>query len=197
MEDEIFIPNVPRVSVRQHVSNEYMIRLTRDITEPDHFYEEFQCLASAGEHDIIHMDIVSPGGSLDTCVMLRRAMARCQANIIGWIGPTCASAATAIALQCDGWEVDEMSAFMIHTGSFGVPRNTARNVESAAKHSKEQIESFIRLVYTGFLSEEEIDKVLDGKELYFVGEELASRLEAYGKYRDNLSQELDDEQETE
>lgn len=185
MEDEVLIPNVPRVAVRQHVSNEYMVRLTRPITYPDDFYEEFQCLAGAGEHDVIHMDIISPGGSLDTCIMLRRAMAKCQANIVGWIGPTCASAATAIALQCDGWEVDEMSAFMIHTGSFGLPRDTARNVEAAAKHNAEQIENFVRTVYTGFLSEDEILRVLDGKELYFVGEELAERLEAYAEYRDH------------
>lgn len=197
MEEEIFIPNVPRVAMRQRTSNEYMIRLAREISEPDHFYEEFQCLASANEYDTVHMEIVSPGGSMDTCVMLRRAMGRCQAQIVGWIGPTCASAATAIALQCDGWEVDEMSAFMIHTGSFGVARNTARNVESAAKHSKEQIEAFIRLVYEGFLTEEEIAQVLDGKELYFVGKALADRLEAYGEWRSKVVEEALDEAEQE
>ena len=185
MDDDIFtVSNVPRVSVQAHVSNEYNIRLARVISQPDDFAEEFQCLRTAGENDIVHMDILSPGGSIDTCIMLRRAMAACNANIVGWVGPTCASAASAIALQCDGWEVDDMSAFMIHTGSFGVGWGKARDVEASASHTRQQVENFIRLVYTGFLTEDEILRVLDGKELYFVGEELAERLEAYAEYRD-------------
>ncbi|MNQ87704.1 hypothetical protein D3C85_1029370 [compost metagenome] len=116
-------------------------------------------------------------------------MAQCDANIVGWIGPTCASAATAIALQCDGWEVDDTSSFMIHTGSFAPGFGKARDVEAATRHNVQQIENFVRVVYTGFLTEEEILKVLDGKELYFAGEELAARLQAFADYRDGTNDE--------
>ncbi|MNF78506.1 hypothetical protein D3C84_606930 [compost metagenome] len=53
----------------------------------------------------------------------------------------------------------------------------------------QQIENFVRVVYTGFLTEEEILKVLDGKELYFAGEELAARLQAFADYRDGTNDE--------
>lgn len=183
-EDMVFTPNVPRVSVRTRTHDELTMRLARTITEPDDFAEEFAALASAREHDLVKMDILSPGGSIDTCIMFRRAMAACDAHITGWIGPTCASAASAIALQCDSWEVDDMSAFMIHTGSFGVGHGKARDTEAATMHTIRQVEKFIRLVYTGFLSEAEIERVLDGKDLYFEGDDLIARLEAYAEYRE-------------
>lgn len=183
-EDMVFVPNVPRVSVRTRTHDELTIRMARDVSSPDDFAEEFAALASAREHDMVKLDIVSGGGSLDTCIMIRRAMAACDASIVGWIGPTCASAATAIALQCDGWEVDEMSSFMIHTGSFGAGRGKARDTQAYVSHQVQQIEKFIRLVYAGFLNEDEIELVLDGKELYFEGDELIARLEAFAEYRD-------------
>lgn len=191
MEDEFMLAGTvtPRVSVQTRVQHDYNIRLARMISSPDDFAEELQALAAVQEYDTVQMDIMSVGGSLDTCIMIRRAMSACQGNIIGWIGPTCASAATAIALQCDGWEVDEMSAFMVHTGSFGPGYGKARDVEASTRHTVQQIERFIRVVYTGFLTEAEILLVLDGKELYFVGEQLVAKLEAYAEYRDRPPEE--------
>lgn len=174
---------VPRVSVRTRTINEFTVRLARPITNPDDFAEEFQALMAAGEQDVVRLDIASVGGNLDTCVMIRRAMQNCAARTVGWIGPTCASAASAIALQCDGWEVDDMSSFMIHTASFGVPRDKTPNVVASALHTEKMVETFVRTVYTGFLSEQEIVQALGGKDFYFCGEELADRLEAFAKYR--------------
>jgi len=110
--------NVIRIMVRAKHANDYIIRLARDITCPDDFADEFQLLAGAGPQDTIKMQIVSYGGQMDTCHMITKAMQECEASITGWIGPTCASAASAIALACDDWEVDEMSSIMIHTASF-------------------------------------------------------------------------------
>lgn len=182
-----------RISVRTMVANEYNIRLTRDISEPDDFADEFHVLDSATEDDVIRMDILTNGGDMDTAVMLIRAMDKCPANILGWIGPTCASAGTAIALACDGWEVDEMSSFMIHSGSFGTPRGKAMDIARFTEHNIKMIEKFVRQIYTGFLTEEELILVLDGREMYFEGQELVQRLENYG----NLRQERLDAQQQE
>ena len=191
-DDNELVPIVPRVSVMTRQVCEYNIRLARQITDPDHFYEEFQVLKQATEDDIVTMDVVSPGGSLDTCVLFTRAMRKCAAPIMAYIGPTCASAAGAIALNADGWEIDEMSSLMVHTGSFGVGGKT-RDVVNHALHQQKMVERFVNLTYSGFLTEEEIEQVLNGKEFYFEGDDLAQRLENLQAYR----QELADEQEKE
>lgn len=186
-----------RIMVNQHVSNEYHLRLARPITDIDDFEEEFQLFAAAGERDVIRLDIVTPGGSLDTGHMLRRAINNTAAHTIAYIGPTCASAGTAIALACEEWEIDEMSSFMIHTASYGYV-GMAPHVKANVDHSDKMINRFVRTTYAGFLTEEEIERVIDGKEVYFEGEELAQRLSSYAVYRDALREayEADEELDT-
>uniref|UniRef100_A0AAU6VZR5 Clp protease n=1 Tax=Pseudomonas phage Pyxpy02 TaxID=3138547 RepID=A0AAU6VZR5_9VIRU len=174
-----------RIMVNQHVSSEYNLRLARPITDVDDFEDEFQLFAGAGERDVIYIDIVTPGGSVDTAHMLCRAIARTAAHTVAYIGPTCASSGTAIALACDEWEIDDMSSFMVHTGSYGT-YGMAPHVKACVDHHDKMIERFVRLTYTGFLTEDEILRVLDAKEVYFEGEELAQRLLAYSKYRESL-----------
>lgn len=183
-----------RIMVNQHVANEYHLRLARPITDIDDFEEEFQLFAGAGERDVIYIDIVTPGGSLDTGHMLRRAIANTAAHTVAYIGPTCASAGTAIALACEEWEIDEMSSFMIHTASYGYV-GMAPHVKANVDHSDKMIERFVRTTYAGFLTEEEIQRVIDGKEMYFEGDELAQRLSSYAQYRDALREAISEEEE--
>lgn len=183
MSDEMGKPN--RILMTQHVVNEYHLKLARPITEVDDFEEEFQLFAAAGERDLIKVDIVTPGGSMDTAHMLCRAIAQTRAHTVGYIGPTCASAGTAIALACEEWEIDDMSSFMVHTGSYGYV-GMAPHVEANVKHNSKMIERYVRLTYAGFLTEEEIERVIDGREMYFEGEELAQRLMAYSQYREAM-----------
>lgn len=182
MSEEIKSNKPNRIMVNSRVANQYMLRLARPITEPDDFEEEFQLFAGASEYDVIRADIVTPGGSLDTAHMLCRAIAMCPAHTIAYIGPTCASAGTAIALAFEEWEIDEMSSFMIHTASYGYG-GMAPHVKAHVDHSEIMIEKFVRNTYTGFLTEEEILKVLEGKEMYFEGDGLAERLGQYSAHR--------------
>lgn len=177
--------DLQRIMVRQRTSHNFDVRLARPITEPDDFAEEFQLFANAGPEDRIKLKILSPGGSVDTCIMLTKAMRECEAPIIGWIGPTCASAGSAIALACDEWEVDDMSTLMIHNGSFGPGWGKAKDILAYTQHTDKMLERYVRLTYTGFLSEEEIVQVIDGKELYFdIENGLIERLISYAKYRE-------------
>lgn len=194
---------VTRIMVKQNHSNDYIIRLARDITQPDDFADEFQLFAGAGPNDTIKLQVVSYGGSVDTCHMIRKAMDECEARITGWIGPTCASSAGAIVLACDDWEVDDMSSLMVHTGSYSTLWGKSPDVVAHASHSDKMITKFIRSTYAGFLTEEEIVRVLDGKEYWFEGEELVMRLQRYAEYRDEqraaalmeLKEQLDQVQE--
>lgn len=179
-----------RVTLVQDVRNTFYIRLCRPITEIDDFAEELQALMAASEQDTVHLEIVSPGGSIDTCIMIRRALSQCKAKTIAWIGPTCASAATAIALGCDEWEIDDMSSFMVHTGSFAPGWGKARDVEAATLHNVRQIERFLRTVYKGFLTEDEMHRVLEGKEMYIDGDDLATRLQSFAEQRSADAMEL-------
>jgi ATP-dependent protease ClpP protease subunit len=186
-------PDPVRIMARQQAApTDYVIRLARPISDADDFAEEFQVFANATPQDVIQLEILSGGGLVDTAHMITRAMHRCEAHIIGWIGPTCASAAGAIALSCDEWEVDDMSTLMVHTGSFGVGYGKTQDVVAYALQSERMIERFMWLTYKGFLTDDEIQQVIDGKEMYFdVENGLVERLTALAEYREALKEALD------
>ena len=175
---------VERIMVKPIHAHEFTIRMARPISEPDDFSDEFQLFAGAGPRDTIKLQVVSGGGSVDTCHMIRKAIDECEAHVTGWIGPTCASAAGAIILACDDWEVDELSSLMVHTASYSTGWGKAQDVIASATHQDKMVNRFLRSTYTGFLTEEEILQVIDGKEFWFEGEDLANRLTAYAEYRE-------------
>jgi ATP-dependent protease ClpP protease subunit len=174
---------VNRIYAKNKTRTEVTLHFTRAVTDPDDFIEEVQMFSAVDEDDSVRMLILSPGGQLDTCQLIVKAMRECKAPILGWIGPTCASAGSAIALACDDWEVDDMSMLMIHTASFG-EGGKAPEVESAIQAKLAQIRMWVESTYSGFLTPDEIEAVIGGKDFYFHKRNgLVERLRAYGEYR--------------
>jgi len=172
-----------RIMMRENVSRDYVIRIARDISEVDDFDDELQVLAGAGPNDSITLILNTPGGSLETALILCKALRACEARTKAFIGWTCASAGTAIALACDEWEIDEYSSFMVHTASYGVGHQSTPNVAACAQHFDKMINRFVENTYTGFLTTEEMEIVKAGRDVYFEGEELAKRLGDFADYR--------------
>lgn len=171
------------VAAKKNTTSRYVVRIHTPIQGPDKYGTLLNLLETSGHGDTIELDISSPGGVLDTAVLIRRAIMESEASVICRIGPTCASAAGAIALACDGWYVDEMSTLMVHTGSLGLGFGKVNDLHAASTHNLKLIERFIRLTYTGFVTDAELEYVLEGKEYYFDAEELSARLEQYAELR--------------
>lgn len=186
-----------RIMVKDEVSRTYVIRMSRLITEADDFEEEFRVLACAGPNDIVKIIINSDGGNLATALLLCKAIRECEAHTVAYIGMFCASAATLIALACAEWEIDENSSFMIHTATYGV-YGKAQEVSVQARHMDKMVKRLMFNSYTGFLSQEEIQGVIEGKDMWLEGEELVIRLSAFDEYRQALSEAitLDTQQES-
>lgn len=172
-----------RIMMRENVGRDYVIRICRPITEVDDFDDELQVLAGAGPNDTVKLILNTPGGSVDTALILCKALRACEARTSAFIGFTCASAGTTIALACDEWEIDEYSSFMVHTGSYGLGYDSAPNVFACAQHMEKMINRFVENTYTGFLTPAEMEVVKNGRDVYFEGEELAQRLGDFADYR--------------
>lgn len=189
-----FGPQPQRVMTRQQVSTEYRIRIAREITEPDDFDEEFLALASAMPDDTVVLQLVTPGGDLTTCDMICDAIRECQALTIGHIGIECASAGSAIALACDQWSITPSSTMMIHELQYRPCGGAVSSVRNNHEHIARINEEFVRRTYTGFLTEQEIEQVLDNKELYFYADDLQERLPKYAEYRQQEMEKRIEEQ---
>lgn len=175
------------VSHNQQSFNQFIVRIHAPISAPSDYAGLLTLFDNATENDHILLDILSPGGSLDTCILICRAIRHCDGHITARIGSTCASAATAIALACDDFEIDQFSSFMVHTGSIDLDMAKIPDLRSAVIHHNSVIENFIYSTYSGFLTEEEIEDVIAGKELYFVSEELEEKLNNLMTYREEMA----------
>lgn len=173
-----------RVLTRTFQNTEYKIRLARPITEIDDFEEEIMVFEEASEGDLVSIQLSSPGGSLETCDFICRRMLECQAPIVVEIGITCASAASAICLHADEWVIHDSSTMMIHACSYSPGWGKEVDVFASATYTNRINREWLERTYKGFLSDSEMQSVLDGKDLYFYADDLRERLPKYKEYRE-------------
>ncbi|MHC8304267.1 ATP-dependent Clp protease proteolytic subunit [Pseudomonas sp. PB3P13] len=172
------------IMVKQRTSIQYVVPLTGPIGEIHEYGEFVNILADAREEDQVYIQLSSPGGNMDTCDYLCRRMDECEAKITVEIGFTCASAASAIALQADDWVIYDSSTMMIHSCSYSPGYGKESDVRASVAYMERVNRDWVETTYNGLLAEEELIDALDnGKDLYFFADDLRARLPLYEQYR--------------
>jgi ATP-dependent protease ClpP protease subunit len=154
--------------------------LVGEITTPEDYVEWYEIIRNSTENDVIKIHINSPGGNLFTAVQLMRVMAESQANILTSVEGACMSAATMVFLSGDGFEISEHSMFMFHNysgGTIGKGGEMYDNIMYERKWS----DRFMRSVYAGFLTDDEIKSILENKDIWMEPEEVFKRLNKRGE----------------
>ena len=172
-----------RLLRKEMTSTLYEYYLVDDIGEASEYIELCDVLRSASPNDEVLIRINSGGGgSLATANMIVNAIRESQAHVHGFIESTCASAATLIYLACHSYSLSEDADMMIHTSS-SLYGGKEHEQHSYVTFSRKKIHKMVRNRYTGFLTEKEIENVLNGQDYYFDSEEIAERLETYTEFQ--------------
>ena len=171
-----------RLLRKEMTSTLYEYYLVDDIGEASDYIELCDVLRSASPNDEILIRINSGGGSLATANMVVNAIRESQAHVHGFIESTCASAATLIYLACHSYSLSEDADMMIHTSS-SLYGGKEHEQHSYVTFSRKKIHKMVRDRYAGFLTEKEIENVLNGQDYYFDSDEIAERLETYTKFQ--------------
>lgn len=141
----------------------------------DHL-EELDAIRSAQEGDTVALYFTGcPGGNLDTGYAIMNAILTTKARVVAIMEGHNASLATMIPLVCDEVVVTPFSSMMLHTANTGA-YGTVGNVERYSVFASAQVQRFIREIYAGFATEEEILRLLDGSELYLDDTSIQERL---------------------
>lgn len=135
-----------------------------------------QIIRGAGELDVIYLHINCYGGDVMTTIQLLRSMSECRGTIIASVEGACMSAATFLFLSADVCEVSDHSQFLIHNYSAG---NWGKGNELIAKAIAEHAwaNNLLHNLYAGFLTKEEIDEVINGKDFWLDSKEVVKRLQ--------------------
>ena len=145
---------------------------------PEDHYEQLETLKHANDGELFVTTFSSnPGGSYSGILAWKNALEGTMAHTVAILEGDLASASTIVPLYFDEIHVTPHTTFMIHSANLGIGRGTASNVERNAAFQAKQMERFLRDAYRFFLTEEEIQKVLDRVELYLDDKDIQKRLE--------------------
>lgn len=148
----------------------------------EEYVETFNQLRSLGELDFVKIHINSYGGDLFTAIQFMRVLSETNATVICSVEGACMSAATLIFLSGTEFEISYHSAFMFHNYS-GFTVGKGGEMIDQLLHERKWSENLFKEVYKDFLTKDEIQSLLDNKDLWMDSKEVISRLERKAKVR--------------
>ena len=162
--------------------------LSGPVLDAEEYIDWFDCIRNASEIDTIRIYINSPGGDLYTTLQFLRVMSDTEATIVTSVEGACMSAATMIFLHGHTHEITPHSLFMFHNysaGTFGKGGEMYDQLQFERKWS----ENFMRAVYKDFLAEDEIQSMLNNRDIWMTSDEVAQRLEKLQEARAKQAKE--------
>lgn len=155
--------------------NTYGVYLTDQIEGPAEYNQLIYLLGNLDHYHTVNIFINNGGGSVDSAFMIREAILKSKAQTIAHLSGTVASAATVIALSCEDLKVSPFLSFMAHNYFHGV-QGTGNQVKDYVDFTDRELKRAFRLIYTNFLTEEEIQLITErDKEVWLNEVEVAER----------------------
>ena len=148
-----------------------------EIGEVGPFLDMINVLKTAEQHDTIFIYLNTPGGNLYTAIQIISAIRQSSATVVTSIEGMVASAGTLIFLSGQKHIVNQNCTFMIHNYSHGV-WGKGNEVNLRVKHMEDYFKKLAKDMYSKFLTDEEIDEVVNGKDFWMESEEVLRRLGA-------------------
>lgn len=160
-------------------ANKYTVYIN-DVKEPSYFNDLFFKLQNASEDDEFELVINSFGGYESTAIQIYNEIKNCKANVLANVSGYCCSAGTIILLACRGWKINLTSKIMIHSRFWGFSGKD-NEIKQKVEFESVWVKDFFKTVYKGFLTDKEIEEVLNGKEFWLTGEETTRRLQKFSR----------------
>ena len=147
--------------------------LMGEIYEPECYSELCYTLENTNA-DYVRLVMNNGGGHMDSMISIIASIKKCQATVVGVLSGTIASAASMIALECDELEVADHLFWLTHYYSGGT---AGKGNEIKAKHIFDEVEipRMFKAIHKGFLTDAEMERVIDGKDEWLNKEEVLKR----------------------
>lgn len=149
--------------------------ISLNIDEPDKYIDMIHKIKHAGPGEEVYIYLNNGGGRLDTAVQIINAMKMSQAKIITVIEAEAHSASTMIFLCGDEFIVHDNCSMMFHNfsgGMYGKGNEMKLQMDATIKW----FNKLAKDIYYPFLSQTEIDNLIDGKDIWMDSDEIRKRL---------------------
>ena len=155
--------------------NNTIAYMTDSIEAPSEYNELCYKLKTASPAEVFTLVINTPGGYIDSAMMIIDAIKSSKAKVIAEISGTVASAGTVITLACDEVKVAPHTAFMIHNYSGSVV-GKGHEMKAHQEFIDKNLNVSFKEFYRGFLTETEMDQVIDGRDMWMNKTEVDARI---------------------
>lgn len=196
---DLFLGDIKSNYTVKPAINLHTLYVTGEITGPDDYTDVFEGIRMAGPGDVVKIHINSPGGDLFTAIQFMRVLKETEAKVICSVEGACMSAATLIFLSADQFEISDHSVFMFHNYSTFM-YGKGGELFDGIMHDRKWSENLLKTEYEGFLTEDEVDSVLNNKDIWLDSDEALERLknfaEVQAKKREEAQAKADAEENT-
>ena len=151
------------------------VYLTDFIENPDAYNELCYRLHNAYDGDKFVFIINNGGGNVDSAFMVIDAMVNSKAHITGKLSGMVASAATLIALHVDELIVADYTQWLSHNYSTGIAQSKGFELKTYVAFNDKELAEAFRTIHKGFLTEAEIDDILEDKDVWLGAKEVRNR----------------------
>ena len=167
-----------------HASSTHHFYITGEIGAASFYIEMIHIIRSAPASDMIYLHLNTTGGQLDTGIQIINAMNESAAHIVCSIEAQAFSLGSMIFLSATDFIIRDNSMLMIHNfNSASVGKGNEQRLRLDAITTL--FDQMVRPLYIPFLTEEEFDKVIDGKDMWMQAGEIRERLDRMVEYRNN------------
>lgn len=149
--------------------------ITGAIAEEDDYIDLIDALYQGQPNETIIIHLNTPGGRLDVTMQIINAMKTSDADVIAIADGQVASAGTLILFAAPNIGVQKLSYVMMHDASELAGGKVNENLRQA-KFSSSLISKICHEIYYPFFSKEEIDEILDGRDMWLHSEEVEERI---------------------
>ena len=162
----------------------YLINTIEDIED---YIDFLRALEDCHPIDSVDVHINCFGGALYAGYQLYDALCKCPAEINMHIEGFAASAASMIMMAGDNFDFSPHASIMVHAMS-SCMYGKWQEIMSQIEFDKKWFEESAKEIYEGFLSEDEIKRMLKGEDFWFTAKEAADRIKDARK--DELAKQM-------
>lgn len=149
--------------------------ISGEIEEPAKYADMIHQIRIAQPNDAIHIHLNTPGGQVATGVQIINAIKSSQGHIITHLEGEVCSMGSVLFLAGDEMVVYDNCLMMFHNysgGSYGKGHEITASVEAVNRWFR----SLMCDVCNPFLSEDELDRIIRGEDIWMTSEEIRPRL---------------------
>ena len=156
-------------------SKEHHIYFNKSIQTESGLSEINYILNNAEKNDKIYFHLNCTGGSVSQTIELVTSIKECKGKVITINKGVCASGASVLLLSGHEIIIKDMSMMMCHYYHIN-NSGKGNEIESRAEFEKKFLHSYFKEVYSGFLSNDELNRMFKGEDFWFDSKEVKRRL---------------------